>query len=133
LLRKHVDGERRRRDARADSACDDECNGAPGATQAVALEPLVDTDPCDYADAFEIELLAESAWSPDELFRAALSNASWVQRWVPIAHRLVLRLRLVTYVFYVRRTPARLIWAITAPLHRKVAPYLMEVGASSTR
>ena len=140
----------------------------------VAAEPLVGVG-YDYADAFEIELAELEARSPEQLFRAALDNASWVQRWVPIVHRHLLRFRLgphpssehilgwrivnsggdviqlqadgplirgvivgrrmgrsavfTTFVFYVRRLPARVIWAVTGPLHRRIAPYLLERGA----
>jgi hypothetical protein len=31
-----------------------------------------------------------------------------------------------TFVFNVRRAPARIVWAIIAPLHRRVAPYLLK-------
>lgn len=126
----------------------------------------------DYADAFEIGLPEAETRSPEQLFRAAVGNASWVMRWVPVAHRHLLRFRLgppsspdhilgwrivksdadavhleaegpllrgvivgrraapstavfTTFVFFVQRTPARAIWAITAPVHRRVAPYLM--------
>jgi hypothetical protein len=129
----------------------------------------------DYADAFEIGLPAAETRSPEQLFRAALDKASWVQRWVPIVHRHVLRFRLgprssahhilgwrivgsdpeavhlealgplirgvivgrrtpqstlafTTFVFHVDRIPARIVWAATAPLHRGVAPYLLEQG-----
>ena len=33
---------------------------------------------------------------------------------------------LMTYVFYVRPIPARIIWALVGPLHRKAAPYLLK-------
>ena len=131
----------------------------------------------DYADAFEIDIPEPDARSPEEMFRAALENASWVQRWVPIAHRRLLRFRLAapeapghmlgwrivdsdhdvvrlraegplirgaivgrrtghvavftTHVFFVRR-PARAVWAIVGPLHRRIAPYLLERGVAAS-
>jgi hypothetical protein len=36
-----------------------------------------------------------------------------------------------TFVFYVDRTPARAIWALVGPLHRRVAPYLLNQAARS--
>jgi hypothetical protein len=37
---------------------------------------------------------------------------------------------LTTYVTYVRRGPARVIWALVGPVHRGVAPHLLERAAS---
>jgi hypothetical protein len=36
-----------------------------------------------------------------------------------------------TYVFYARPAPAHLVWKITGPLHRRVAPYLLERAAAT--
>ena len=36
-----------------------------------------------------------------------------------------------TYLFHTRPAPARLVWAIVGPLHRRVAPYLMEHAAAT--
>lgn len=38
-----------------------------------------------------------------------------------------------TYLFFARPAAARVIWKIAGPLHRKVAPYLMEHAATGTR
>jgi len=37
---------------------------------------------------------------------------------------------LTTYLFFARPTAARVVWKIAGPLHRKVAPYLMERAAA---
>jgi hypothetical protein len=147
-------------------------------TEVVVPAFLVGPPAYDYADAFEIDLPAAEPRSPEQLFRAALDNADWLQRWVPIVHRHMLRFRLgprssaehilgwrivssdpdvihlqasgplirgvivgrrtkrstamfTTFVFYVRRVPARIVWAVAAPLHRRVAPYLLERGVCS--
>jgi hypothetical protein len=36
---------------------------------------------------------------------------------------------LTTYVIYVQRMRGRVIWALVGPLHRMIAPYLLECGA----
>jgi hypothetical protein len=36
-----------------------------------------------------------------------------------------------TFVTYVNRAPARLAWALVGPLHRKIAPYLLERGVAT--
>jgi hypothetical protein len=147
-------------------------------TEVVAPDLLAGRASYDYADAFEIELPEGETRSPEQLFRAALDNASWVQRWVPTVHRHVLRIRLgpmsspdhilgwrivssdadvlhleavgplirgvivgrrtptstgvfTTFVFYVKRTPARAVWAIVGPLHRRIALYLLERGVAT--
>lgn len=144
----------------------------------VNQEPLVDATAYDYADAFEIDLPEAETSAPEQLFRAALGNASWTLRWVPFVHRHVLRLHLgprssrdhllgweiirsdadvvhleaagplirgiivgrrvspatlvfTTFVSYTSRTAARVVWAITGPLHRRIAPYLLERGAET--
>jgi hypothetical protein len=149
----------------------------PYARRSAVVVPdfLVGSPEFDYADAFEIDLPVAESRSPEQLFRAALDKASWLQHWVPVVHRHVLRFRLrprssadqilgwrivgsdpqavhlealgplirgvimgrrtpqstvvfTTFVFYVDQIPARIVWAVTAPLHRKVAPYLLEQG-----
>lgn len=147
-------------------------------TEVVLPDFLVGSPAYDYADAFEIDLPAAETRSPEQLFRTALDNASWLERWVPVVHRHMLRFRLVprsladhilgwrivssdpdvihlessgplirgvivgrrtsqstgvftTFVFYERRVPARIVWAVAAPLHRRIAPYLLERGVMS--
>ncbi len=39
---------------------------------------------------------------------------------------------LTTYLFFARPTAALVVWKIAGPLHRKVAPYLMEHVAANT-
>ncbi|ULE33449.1 hypothetical protein [Mycobacterium sp. IDR2000157661] len=132
----------------------------------------------DYADAYAISLSNQDIRSPEQMFRAALDNATWVQRCVPVVHRHVLRLRLgpqsasgylfgwrivksdadvicleadgpvlrgvivgrralpasvvfTTFVVYVRRAPARALWAVVGPLHRRIAPHLLERAQES--
>jgi hypothetical protein len=144
-------------------------------TDVVVPDFLVGSPAADYADAFEIDLPAAETRPPEQLFRAALDNAAWLQRWVPVVHRHMLRFRLgprlsaehilgwrivgsdpdvihletsgpvirgvivgrrtsqstaifTTFVFYVRRVPARIVWAVAAPLHRRIAAYLLERG-----
>ena len=36
-----------------------------------------------------------------------------------------------TYLFHTRPVPARVVWKIVGPLHRRVAPYLLEHSAAS--
>jgi hypothetical protein len=143
-------------------------------TEVVVPDFLVGSSAYDYADAFEIDLSPAERRSPEQLFRAALDNASWLQRWVPVMHRHILRFRLgpgssadhilgwrivssspdvihleasgplirgvivgrrtsqstaifTTFVFYTW-VPAPVVWAVAAPLHRRVAPYLLERG-----
>jgi hypothetical protein len=36
-----------------------------------------------------------------------------------------------TYLFYARPAPARVLWKIAGPLHRRVAPYLLERAAAT--
>jgi hypothetical protein len=38
---------------------------------------------------------------------------------------------LTTYVFYVQRLRARVVWQFVGPLHRRIAPYLLEFGAAA--
>jgi hypothetical protein len=38
--------------------------------------------------------------------------------------------RLTTFGCYTRPLPGRLIWAVAGPLHRRIAPYLMERAAA---
>ncbi len=42
------------------------------------------------------------------------------------------RVVLTTFVYYRRRALARIVWAVVGPLHRRVAPYLLERGAATT-
>jgi hypothetical protein len=145
----------------------------------IAPEPLAGSARYDYADSFEIELPAADTRSPEQLFRAALDQASPALRWaVPILLRHVLLLRLepisspdhvlgwqiqlsepdvvhldavgpliraeiigrkvgatdvvfTTFVCYARRVPARVIWAIVAPVHRRTVVYLLERAAAT--
>ena len=145
-----------------------------------AEEPLVGSDPYDYADGFEIQLRASDARSAEEFVRRALEHAPWpIRRTIRIAHRYVLRLRLgprsspeylsgwkirtsqhdviqleavspllgravivarrpdptnavvTTYLFYARPAVARVLWAVVGPLHRRIAPYLLEHAATA--
>ena len=58
-------------------------------------EPLIGSDPYDYADAFEIRLRESDARSAEEFARCALEEPLWpVRGTVWIAHRYLLRLRL---------------------------------------
>lgn len=41
-------------------------------------------------------------------------------------------LTVTTFGFYRRPTAARVIWAVVGPLHRRIAPYLLECAADST-
>jgi hypothetical protein len=144
----------------------------------VVPEFFVGSSTVDYADAFEIDLPAAETRSPEQLFRAALANASWLRRCVPVVHRHLLRFRLgprssadhilgwrivdadaeavhlealgplihgvivgrrtsqstvvfTSFVFYVQRIRARIVWSVTAPLHRRIAAYLLEQGVIS--
>jgi hypothetical protein len=146
----------------------------------VAPDLLAGTDAYDYADAYAIQLSEDDTRSPEHLFRAALDAASWVQRWVPVVHRHVLRFRLgplsssehllgwrivrseadviyleadgalirgvivgrravpstavfTTFIVYERRAPARALWAVVGPVHRRIARYLLERGAMRIR
>ena len=38
---------------------------------------------------------------------------------------------ITTYVFYARPAPARVVWRIAGPLHRRIAPYLLEQAAAT--
>lgn len=142
-------------------------------TGVVTAFELVGPIAYDYADAFEVDLSEADTRSPEQLFRGAVANTSWVRRWVPVVHRHLLRFRLgpassadhifgwriagsdvdairleaagplirgtivgqrtshssvifTTFVSYASRAPARIVWAVVGPLHRRVAPYLME-------
>jgi hypothetical protein len=147
-------------------------------THVVLPEGPVGSIALDYADAFEIGLPEPVAKSPEELFRAALDDVSWVRRWVPIVHRHILRFRLgplespnhvmgwriqsshadavaleadgplfrgtivgrkinpetvvfTSFLTYLDRAPARLVWALVGPAHRRIAPYLLERGVAT--
>lgn len=41
------------------------------------------------------------------------------------------RLVLTTFVYYRRRALARIVWTVVGPLHRRVAPYLLERAATA--
>ena len=41
------------------------------------------------------------------------------------------RAAITTYLFYARPIPARVVWKIVGPLHRRVAPYLLERAAAT--
>ena len=149
-------------------------------TEVVVPGFLVGSPAYDYADAFEIDLPAAEPRSPEQLFRAALDNAAWLQRGVPVVHRHMLRFRLgprlsadhilgwrivnsspdvihleasgplirgvivgrrtshstaifTTFVSYASRPPARIVWAVVGPLHRRVAPYLLQRGVAAVQ
>lgn len=149
---------------------------APRARRREVAEDSLRVGDYDYADAFQIQLPETDTRSPEQLFRQAVDSRWLMLRWVPLAHRWVLRLRLgpasspnhifgwrivasepdvirveaegplirgvivgrrrppstavmTTYVFYVRRKPARVVWALVGPLHRRIAPYLLERAA----
>jgi hypothetical protein len=151
-----------------------------GRVPVLAGEPLIGSDPYDYADAFETRLRESDGRSAEEFVRCALEKAPWpVGATVRIAHRYLLRLRLgpssspdhlfgwkiltsqpdviqleavspllgrgvivgrrpdpartvvTTYVFFRRPAPGRVLWAVAGPLHRRIAPYLLEHAAAS--
>jgi hypothetical protein len=61
----------------------------------LAGEPLIGSDPYDYADVFEIRRPESDPRSAEEFARCALEEAPWPARGtVRIAHRHLLRLRL---------------------------------------
>jgi len=41
------------------------------------------------------------------------------------------RVTLSTYLFFNRPGPARLVWTVVGPLHRRIAPYLLERAAAA--
>jgi hypothetical protein len=43
------------------------------------------------------------------------------------------RALITTYLFYARPTPARVVWGIAGPLHRRIAPYLLERAAATAK
>ena len=58
----------------------------------VQRRSIVATEPCDYADAFEVPLAATDGRSADELVRAGLESVPrWLGAVALIAHRYVLR------------------------------------------
>lgn len=139
-----------------------------------ADERLIGSEPYDYADAFEIEVVEQESRSAEQLARFALEEASpSVRRTIQIAHRTLLRfqvgpassrdhilgltivtsrpdvvvlegvshilravivvkkteprrLLISTYVFYLRPAVAGLLLKIVGPVHRRIAPYLLE-------
>jgi hypothetical protein len=40
---------------------------------------------------------------------------------------------ITTYVFYTHSAPGRVVWKIAGPLHRRIAPYLLERAATANR
>ena len=74
--------------------------------------------PPDYADAFEIRVAELEASSP--LVRAVL-----VAREVDPSCVVF-----TTMLRYTRPLPARAVWAVVAPVHRRVARYLLAGAAS---
>ena len=140
---------------------------------------VLDGEPYDYADAFEVQLLETDSRSPEEFARRALEQAPQLLRGIiRTAHRHILRLdlgpdsspdhvfgwkiresnpdrlhleavspllgravllgqrvsttrsRVTTYLFFARPAPARALWALVGPLHRTVAPILLERAAA---
>jgi hypothetical protein len=81
--------------------------------------------------------------SPDHLFGWKIltrqPDVIHLQAVSPLLGRGVLVLRRVdptcasitTYLFYARPTPAHVVWAIVGPLHRRIAPYLLENAAAT--
>jgi hypothetical protein len=98
-----------------------------------------------------LRLRLGSSSSPDHLFGWKIltlqPDVIQLQAVSPILGRAVLVMRrvdsrravLTTYLFYTRPAPARLVWTITGPLHRRIVPHLMEratrfpYAADSTR
>jgi hypothetical protein len=60
----------------------------------VPPEPLLDDKNHDYADTFEVELVAPDSHSAEHWVRAALSNAPLVRRLVRIVHSRLAKFRL---------------------------------------
>ena len=60
-----------------------------------------------------------------------LEASSSLLRAVIVGRRVGLHTtRLTTFLFYERPVPARVIWAIIGPVHRRVAPYLLARAAA---
>jgi hypothetical protein len=101
--------------------------GAPGALRGVIV----------FAHRFVLGLRLGPRTSPDHILGwrieenrpelTRLGASSPFMRGVIVAQRLdPTRARLTTFGLYTRPVPGRLIWAVAGPLHRRVAPYLME-------
>ena len=59
-----------------------------------------------------------------------LEASSWLLRAVIVGRRVGLHTtRLTTFLFYERPLPARVVWTIVGPVHRRVAPYLLARAA----
>ncbi len=89
-----------------------------------AEEPLIGNDRYDYADAFEIRTGEQDPLSP------------LLGRGVLVGRRVdPMRAEFTTYLFYGRQAPARVVWMMVGPLHRRVAPYLLaasnEIGTTT--
>jgi hypothetical protein len=106
----------------------------------VAEEPLIGGDRYDYSDAFEIRVREPDARSAEQFVRCALEQAPWPMRTtVWIAQRNLLRLRLgprsspdhLLGWKILRPAPARVVWKIAGPLHRRIATYLLEPAAAA--
>jgi hypothetical protein len=70
-------------------------NGARARRRAVpAAEPAIAPAKADYADSFEITVSEDDFRTPEQLFRAALAQARWMRRLVPVVHRYLLGFRL---------------------------------------
>lgn len=139
----------------------------------IVTEPL--TTPCDYADAFEVDLMGDDGRTAEEIVRKGLSSMpSPLGAAVVLVHRYVLMLRLgpaasphhvagwrivtaepdvvrltaagpmisgaliarrsggtarLTTQLHYRRPAARIVWAVVGPVHRRIAPYLLQRAA----
>ena len=59
-----------------------------------------------------------------------LEASSWLVRAVIVGRRVGLHTtRLTTFLFYERPVPARIVWTVVGPVHRRVAPYLLARAA----
>jgi hypothetical protein len=88
-----------------------------------------------------LRLRLGAASSPDHLFGWKIltsePNLIHLEAVSPVLGRGVLVLRRVdptravmtTYLFYARPVSARVVWSIAGPLHRRIAPYLLERAA----
>ena len=89
-----------------------------------------------------LQLRLEAPSSPNQLFgwRIVTSDADAIRleasgpliRGVIVGRRTARSTAVfTTFVFYVSPARARVIWAIVGPLHRRVAPYLLERAAAA--
>jgi hypothetical protein len=80
--------------------------------------------------------------SPDHLmgWRVVSSDADAIHLEAagPLMHGVIVGRRadpstalLTTFVIYVRPAPARIVWALVGPLHRRIAPRLLELAAAA--